>query len=211
MAYSPKSQLAYIPQNESGIIYNDRGFTPENWKPVVGNLGQIYGAKVNNPLQYTSNLLAWNPVTQKQVWKVPNIGGWNGGVLATGGNLVFQGQLDGGLRAFAADSGKELWKYPAQAAILAAPLSYRAGGRQYVTVVVGMGTSATLDPKQLGGLQFDNRSQKRRVLTFRIGGKAKLPPAPPPFVLKPIPDPTYKRDAATELKGAYLFGPSCIA
>ena len=43
----------------------------------------------------TSALIAWNPVSQKPVWKVPTFGGWNGGVLATAGNLVFQGQIDG--------------------------------------------------------------------------------------------------------------------
>ena len=211
MAYSPKSRLVYIPKIESGIIYNDRGIDLVNWKPVVGELGQTYGAKVENPLQYTSALLAWDPVTQKQVWKVDTHGGWNGGVLATGGNLVFQGQLDGGLRAYAADNGKELWRFPTQAAIIAAPISYRAGKYQYVTVVVGMGTSVALDPKQLGGLEFDHRSQKRRILTFRIGGKAKLPPAAPLFRLKPIPDPTYKPDPELAAKGEGLFGRNCLA
>jgi quinohemoprotein ethanol dehydrogenase len=115
------------------------------------------------------------------------------------------------LRAYAADTGRELWKFPAQAAIIAAPISYRAGRDQYVTVVVGMGTSVALDPKQLGGLEFDHRSQKRRILTFRIGGKAKLPPAPPLFKLKAIPDPTYQPDPALTAKGEGLFGRNCLA
>ena len=210
-AFSPQSRLVYIPKIESGIVYNDRGFDTTNWKPVVGNLGQTYGAKIDNPLQYTSALMAWDPVTQKQVWKVDTRGGWNGGVLATGGNLVFQGQIDGGFRAYAADTGKQLWRFPAQAAILAAPLSYSVGGHQYVTVVVGMGTSVTLDPKQLGGLQFDARGQKRRVLTFRLGGQAHLPPAPAPFVLKPIPDDGYHPDTALAARGEAVFGPHCLA
>ena len=155
--------------------------------------------------------MAWDPVTQKQVWKVDTRGGWNGGVLATGGNLVFQGQIDGGFRAYAADTGKQLWRFPAQAAILAAPLSYSVGGHQYVTVVVGMGTSVTLYPKQLGGLQYDARGQKRRVLTFRIGGQAHLPPAPAPFVLKPIPDDVYHPDTALAARGEAVFGPHCLA
>jgi quinohemoprotein ethanol dehydrogenase len=210
MAYSPQTRLAYIPKIESGIVYNDRGIDLKNWKPTVGALGLTYGEKIDDPLQYTSALMAWDPVTQKQVWKVDTIGGWNGGVLATAGNLVFQGQLDGGLRAYAADTGKELWRFPTQAAILSAPISYRAGGHQYVTVVVGMGTSVTLDPATLGGLQFDARTQKRRILTFRLGGKASLPPAPPPFVLKPIEDASYHPDAALAARGATVYI-NCIA
>lgn len=211
MAYSPTTKLVYIPKIESGTIYNDRGFDLVNWKPAPGDLGQTFGASVDDPLQYTSALLAWDPEAQKEVWKVDTRGGWNGGVLATGGNLVFQGQLDGSFRAFAADSGRELWNFPAQAAVLAAPLSYRAGGRQYVTVVVGMGTSVALDPRQHGGLQFDHRTQKRRVLTFVLGGKAKLPPAPPPFVLKPIADPGYSPDPALAARGELLYGQNCLA
>jgi quinohemoprotein ethanol dehydrogenase len=210
MAWSPRTGLAYIPKIESGIIYSDRGIDLKAWKPTLGALGVTYGQKIDNPLQYTSALMAWDPVTQKQVWKVDTIGGWNGGVLATAGNLVFQGQLDGGLRAYAADSGKELWRFPAQAAILAAPISYKAGGHQYVTVVVGMGTSASMEPATLGGLQFDARSQKRRVLTFRLDGKAKLPPAPPPFHLTPIEDASYRPDPELAKRGEALFL-NCIA
>ena len=211
MAYSPKTKLVYIPKIESGIIYNDRGFDLKHWKPVPGNVGQTFGNTVSNPLQYTSALLAWNPVTQKQAWKVNTVGGWNGGVMATAGNLVFQGQLDGRFSAYAADSGKELWHFPAQAAVISAPISYKAGGHQYVTVVVGMGSSASIDPRTHGGIQIDNRTQKRRVLSFMLDGKATLPPAPPPFVLKPIADPGYRPDPALAARGAAVYNGHCLA
>jgi quinohemoprotein ethanol dehydrogenase len=210
MAYSPKTGLVYIPKREDGVVYSDRGIDLKHWTYTTGSLGQ----NVNFPPpaeRPTSALLAWNPVTQKKAWEIPNVGGWNGGVLATAGNLVFQGQLDGGLRAYAADSGKLLWQFPAQAAILAAPISYKVGGKQYITVVVGMGASATLDARTHGGLQFDARSQKRRVLTFALGGTAKLPPAPPPFKVKPIADPDYRPDPALAKRGEAIFGANCLA
>jgi len=72
---------------------------------------------------------------------VPTPGPWNGGVMATGGNLVFQGRIDGEFNAYAADSGKRLWSFAAGAAVIAPPITYSAHGRQYVTVLAGMGTS----------------------------------------------------------------------
>ena len=105
-------------------------------------------------------------------------------------------------------SGKELWHFPAQDAVLAAPITYRVGGKQYVSVVVGMAGSAGIDPPSLGGLMFDYRTQKRRVLTFALDGKAELPPASPP-VIQAAPDPDYKPDPALAAKGAAAFGFNC--
>ena len=76
-----------------------------------------------------------------------------------------------------------MWRFEAQAGILAAPITYLAGGRQYVTVMVGLGTSAAFEAATLSGMVPDYRSQRRRVLTFALGGSASLPPVPPPFKL----------------------------
>ncbi len=210
MAFSLQTKLLYIPKVEQAMSYNDRGFDPKTWKPVPGTVGLSFGAAKPNPLLNTSALLAIDPATQKQIWKVDTLGGYNGGVLATAGNLVFQGQVNGRLSAYAANSGKELWHFPAQAAIMAAPISYRFAGKQYITVLVGMGTSAATDPALHGGVSIDNRTQKKRVLTFVLDGKAKLPPAPPPYVAKAQPDPGYKPDPALAAKGEVLFF-NCIS
>jgi len=210
MAYSPLTRLVYIPKIEQGMSYNDRGFDAKTWKPAPGTVGLAFGPPKPDPLLNTSALLAWNPVTQKLVWKIDTFGSFGGGVLATAGNLVFQGQLNGRLSAYAADTGKELWHFPAQAAILTAPITYRVGGKQYVTVLVGMGTSAAVDAAQHGGIIIDNRTQKKRVLTFVLDGGAKLPPAPPPFVVKAFPDPDYRPDPALATKGETVFF-NCIA
>ena len=206
MAFSPQTGLVYIPRLSQGLTFDSRGIDAgENLQVVGANIG----APKSNPLNETSALIAWNPVTQKLVWEVPTFGGWNGGVLATGGNLVFQGQINGRFSAYEARHGKELWHFPAQDALLAAPISYTVGGKQYVSVVVGMTGTAALDPESQGGLVFDYRTQKRRVLTFALDGKAELPPAPPPPVIQAAPDPDYKPDAALAAKGAGTFKFNC--
>ena len=205
MAFSPKSGLVYIPKIEHGLIFNDRGITMDNWRPFGANL-----SFPKDELDNTSSLLAWDPVKQKKVWEVPFKGGWTGGVLATGGNLVFQGHLDGRFAAYNAETGKELWRFAAQAGILAAPISYRLDGRQYVAVMVGVGGSAATESTSHAGITIDGRTQKNRLLTFVLGGTAKLPPAPPPFVVKPVDDAGYEPDRALAAKGEAVFGRNCL-
>jgi quinohemoprotein ethanol dehydrogenase len=206
MSYSPKSGLVYIPKIEHGLIFNDRGINMDNWRPFGANLA----FPDKDPLDNSSSLLAWDPIGQKKVWEIPYKGGWTGGALSTAGNLVFQGHIDGRLVAYAADSGKELWRFPAQAAILAAPISYRVDGKQYVSVMVGLGGSAATESTSHAGITIDGRTQKNRILTFVLGGKAKLPPAPPPYVVKPVDDPDYKPDPALAAKGEAVYNRNCL-
>jgi len=205
MAFSRETGLVYIPRLSQGLTFDSRGIDAgENLRVVGANIGEPKPNRLNE----TSALIAWNPVTQKLVWQVPTFGGWNGGVLATGGDLVFQGQLNGRFSAYEARHGKELWHFAAQDALLAAPISYQVGGKQYVSVVVGMTGTAALDPPSQHGLQFDYRTQRRRVLTFELDGTAELPPAPP-AVIRGGSDPDYKPDPALAARGAATFGFKC--
>ena len=61
-----------------------------------------------------SALLAWDPVRQQEAWRVPQDAFGNGGVLATGGGLLFQGTADGRFAAHAPDTGAQLWSYATQ-------------------------------------------------------------------------------------------------
>jgi quinohemoprotein ethanol dehydrogenase len=97
----------------------------------------------------------------------------HGGTLTTAGNLVVQGQVTGELSVYAADTGRELWSFDAQTGIVAQPITYLAGGKQYLTVIVGwrgMGSSSGMKP------EWEYRLQPRRVLTFALDGKLQLPP-----------------------------------
>lgn len=211
-AFDPQSGLLFIPAITSGARYDDKGIQLGNWKLGEGvspRLGVNADAALPQKEQNSSALVALNPVTQKQAWRVPTVGGWNGGILASGGNLVFQGQLNGRFSAYGATSGRELWHFDAQAGILSAPISYRVGGKQYVTVVVGIGTSVSYDTRALGSVTADYREQPRRILTFALGGTQKLPVAKR-FILKALADPTYKADPALAAKGADLYNRNCV-
>ena len=86
-------------------------------------------------------LLAWNPATQKVVWRAQHDSIWNGGALATAGGLVFQGTALGNLSAYDATTGKQLWHVMAGGGVIAAPMSFEAGGTQYIALLVGYGGS----------------------------------------------------------------------
>ncbi|KHK92761.1 PQQ-dependent dehydrogenase, methanol/ethanol family [Novosphingobium malaysiense] len=212
MAYSPRSRLVYIPAIEMATSYNDVGITRENWTRAPGNA--VDGAANPDfvvadagPTNATSSLLAWDPVKQSVVWKVPNPGPWNGGVMTTGGNLVFQGRIDGTFNAYAADSGRKVWSFAAQAPVTAPPITYSANGRQYVTVLTGMGTSGSAFGVLLP-VSIDYRTQARRILTFTLDGKAVLPRLKPE-PLAPVADPGFVPDASLQAKGLVAFARHC--
>src|SRR5690606_20274677 len=95
----------------------------------------------------------------------------------TAGGLVFQGTADGLFHAYDAKDGKELWKFDAGLGIIAAPMSYSVGGKQYVSVLVGWGgTSAAMSGVLDVGWKYG--VQTRRLLTFARDGKASLPKEP---------------------------------
>ena len=213
MAFSPKSGLVYIPKIEAGAIFDDRGIDIKKWVRVPGDaldIGVNIDTRLKDPLQNTSSLVAWNPSTQRKVWDLKTVGGWNGGVMATGGNLVFQGQLNGRLSAYSAATGKELWHFDGQAPIISAPITYKVGKTQYVTILVGMGTSAGSAPSTHAGFTPDFYAARKRVLTFALGASARLPAVPKKDALVGIPDPNYRRDDALALKGMIVFGRRCI-
>ena len=90
----------YIPAIEMATSYNDVGITKANWVRAPGNA--LDGAAIPKfvvkdagPTNATSVLVAWDPVRQRAAWKVPTPSPWNGGVMTTAGNLVFQGRIDG--------------------------------------------------------------------------------------------------------------------
>ena len=129
-------------------------------------------------------LIAWDPVKQKQVWSHDYKSMYNGGTLATAGNLVFQGTGDGRFVAYRATDGKQLWEAPTNTGVVAGPITYRIKGVQYVAVSAGWGGAYTLfgGPASL----VANVRPDARMLVFKIGGTAKLPPPKPPLGKPPI-------------------------
>jgi quinohemoprotein ethanol dehydrogenase len=135
-------------------------------------------------------------------------GHFNGGVMATGGGLVFQGHPDSSFTAYDAASGKTLWTFDARAAVVAPPITYMVHGRQYVTVIAGMGTSAGLFGPLLAKFGIDYRTQARRVLTFALDGRGTLPPKIP-YTPKAVSDPDFKADPVAAKAGEAIFNMRC--
>ena len=120
-------------------------------------------------------LLAWDPVRQKEVWRVSFGTGRGGGALTTAAGLVFEGNTQGQeFAAYRADSGRRLWGMAVNTGIVAGPITYQIDGEQYVAVVAGA--------RLQGNYYAPNYS---RVLAFKLGGTAQLPApvAPPAQVL----------------------------
>jgi quinohemoprotein ethanol dehydrogenase len=211
-AYNQQSGLMYMPVSEVGLGMNDRG-VPSNWKRLPGNLldaGLNFDLNIQTRegVAAASYLVAWDAQARHEVWRVETPGGWNGGVLATAGQLVFQGNAIGKFSAYDGATGKLAWQFDAQAPVLAPPITYFANGRQYVTVLSGISTSAGAIARNLPKI-FDYRTQPRRVLTFALGGTAQLPQVMQQSIVA-VKDPGYKADDAAAARGAFVYATHCI-
>jgi len=151
-------------------------------------------------------LVAWNPVERRAVWRVPQAVSQAGGVLATAGNLVFQGRADGVLTSYRATDGSKLWEFDAGTGIMAPPVTYLAGGRQYLTIMVGWGGSmGLLNPPTMGPV----KPGFSRILTFALGGTAKLVATPYGHTGRPVPAIAFDTTAAAIREGGILYVTYC--
>ena len=214
MAFSPKTGLVYIPANETGFPY----IAAEVFKsePIGFNTGLDFakGAMPNDVNVQKATmaglkgyLLAWDPVAQREVWRAPHPGPANGGVVATAGNLVFQGSYAGEFAAYAADTGRKLWSFDAQGPIIAAPSTFEVDGEQYVAVLTGGGGAYALSPG-IVSLKSGKPRQLTRLLVFKLGGKAQLPPVPQPAKLPLNPPPVTATPAELD-DGFKLYSHYC--
>jgi alcohol dehydrogenase (cytochrome c) len=140
MAYSPKSQLFYVPTNEWGMdIWNE----PISYKKGAAYLGAGFTMK---PLfdDHIGSLRAIDPKTGKVAWEVKNNAPLWGGVLTTAGDLVFWGTPEGYLKAADAKTGKVLWQFQTGSGVVAPPITWSDGADQYVSVVSGWGGAVPL-------------------------------------------------------------------
>jgi quinohemoprotein ethanol dehydrogenase len=205
MAYSPKTKLVYLPIAEGGFLMRDPSpLAAWRYTPGMGINPSVQLADDPSRGPRSNRLTAWDPVAQKPVWSVPRAGLRAGGVTATGGNLVIQGDVSGTLAIYSARTGAKLWSFDAHTGIMAQPVSFLAGGRQYISVTTGWRGNAPSGWTP----EWDFTSQKRRILTFALDGKARLPKddlTPPPFA----DDPAFKLDPATVASGAALYGVRC--
>lgn len=188
MAFDPKTGLVYIPVHEYPQIFiTEQGFKA---RPNMFNSGLDFAALARMteglPGSATGALRAWDPVSQSLRWEIKHDTYWNGGLLATAGNLVFQGTASGRFFAAKADTGAIVWETNVKGGIIAAPMTYRVDGEQYVAILVGWGgaSNGTLPDMKSAVFKYGNDG---RILAFKLG--AKLPIDVPTVERGPIPEP----------------------
>ena len=210
MSYSPKTGLVYVPIHGSPFVFGQpKAFDP---KAMATNVGADFSPNAGlDPKWVLENtygrLIAWDPVNQKEVWRVERAGPANGGALSTAGGLVFQGTGSGEFTALDATSGKTLWSTPTRTGVIAAPMSYAIDGEQYVAIMVGTGSSWALigGDTNMKGFALPNAS---RLLVYKLGGKGVLPEAPA-MVRPPMTPPPATAAADVVARGAGVYDTWC--
>ena len=197
MSHSPATGLVYIPANIAVFPY----LAAKNWKAdAIGWQSALDFSVLDLPAMQQAGapppsgaLIAWDPVAQKEAWRVSFPAPLNGGTLATAGNLVFQGTAAGDFVAYSADKGRKLWSSPVQSGIGAAPMSYAIAGEQYVAVLAGQGGPS----KNIS-----------RLLVFKLGATVKLP-SPSAISRRVLDPPPFSGTPAQLAQGSNLYGRYC--
>jgi PQQ-dependent dehydrogenase (methanol/ethanol family) len=135
-AYSPDTQLFYVPTNHVCMDYEPFRVRYTAGQPYVGATLSMYPPQGET---HMGNFIAWDGKTGKIVWSnKEQFSVWSG-ALATAGGVVFYGTLEGYLKAVDAKSGKELYKFKTPSGIIGNVMTYEEGGKQYVAVLSGVG------------------------------------------------------------------------
>jgi PQQ-dependent dehydrogenase (methanol/ethanol family) len=135
-AFSPKTGLFYVPTNNLCMDFEGREVTYIAGTPYIGGSAPEKGG----PGGYKGEFMAWDAVAGKKVWGIEEPYPVWSGVLATAGNVVFYGTLDGWFKAVDARNGRVLYQFKAGSGIVGAPITYTGpDGKQYVAVYSGIG------------------------------------------------------------------------
>src|ERR1700754_2468429 len=135
-AYSPDTQLFYVPTNHVCMDYEPFKVSYTAGQPYVGATLSMYPPQGET---HMGNFIAWDGKTGKIVWSnKEQFSVWSG-ALATAGGVVFYGTLEGYLKAVDAKTGKELYKFKTPSGIIGNVTTYEHGGKQYIAVLSGVG------------------------------------------------------------------------
>jgi alcohol dehydrogenase (cytochrome c)/quinohemoprotein ethanol dehydrogenase len=197
-SYNPDTGFIYIPAN-----YGVGSFVAEPGSRILGNqlvdvsMSKQPDASLVRPVLKDTGayLLAWDPVKRKVAW-TQRQGSGSAGTLTTGGNLVFQGTAGQKLSAFRADTGELVWSTPTQGNVVPGPVSYSLDGVQYLAAISSASTG------------YAAANGANRLLVYKLGGKATLPPAPP-VVAQVLDPPENFGDEAIRRRGQDVYERSC--
>jgi PQQ-dependent dehydrogenase (methanol/ethanol family) len=149
-AFSPRTGLIYIPHNN---LCEDVESVEANYiegTPYVGMNVKMYAGPGGNRGDFS----AWDPVAGGEVWSIKEKFPVWSGAMATAGDVVFYGTMEGWFKAVNARSGELLWQFKTGSGIIGQPVTYRGpDGKQYVAILSGVGgwsgaiVAAGLDPR----------------------------------------------------------------
>jgi quinohemoprotein ethanol dehydrogenase len=188
-------------------------FPSEDYDPKA--LASLYGpqpplAQLDHgfpPAKSRGFLRAWDPVHQRLAWEVPSLSNWDGGVMSTGGGLVFQGDGAGYLNVYAADSGAQLAHVLLGTGVMAAPMTYRIAGTQYIAVVAGYGGNMVGYPLRANYAAYSHDNEGRIIVLKLDGGDVPQPAALAAQVF-PTP-PAHEGTARQVADGEVLYNRFC--
>ena len=203
MSYSPETGLVYIPAQENVFSYT-RTATYEH-QEMSWNLSFNPDVEMAEGVAEFVNkgyLLAWDPVTNSEAWRIPHEKDWNGGILSTAGDLLIQGASDGRFVIYRASDGQLLWEMPIHTGAVAGPISYAVDGEQYIAVAAGWAGAIPI----LGGGVTATHNAPMRVLAFKLGGTATLPVTESPEI---VSVPEVSADENTLAEGELLYDNIC--
>ena len=136
-AFSPQTGLFYVPTNHVCMDYEPFRVSYTAGQPYVGATLSMYPAPDSHGGM--GNFIAWDADKGEIVWSLPEEFSVWSGALATAGDVVFYGTLEGFLKAVDARTGEELYKFKTPSGIIGNVMTYSNGGKQYVAVYSGIG------------------------------------------------------------------------
>jgi quinohemoprotein ethanol dehydrogenase len=208
MSFSPRRGLVYVPTIEAPMVYIDtsarpaglvegtfttvglfpEGYDPQALRGLFGDLPPLETLAKSAGVPFAKSLgvlTAIDAATGRIVWRQKTHSFWDGGVLSTAGDLVFQGDAAGFLNIYHAKSGKRLRRIEIGTSIMAAPMSYSVGNTQYIAFMAGYGGG--------GGFYFPpdsaayQRGNQGRIIAFKLGGGPVA--VPEKQIEEPLPKP----------------------
>ncbi|MEO8307668.1 MAG: PQQ-dependent dehydrogenase, methanol/ethanol family [Pseudomonadota bacterium] len=213
MSYSPLTGLVYIPIQEQWIVISrvpDGQFQFRLGRTTIGagngnfpELRREFNQKVNTGDKgYT---LAWDPITQKERFRIDQPFHFSGGTMVTAGNLLVQGTMNRTLAIYRADNGEKLWESPTVSVPVAGPITYSVKGRQYIAVNAGW-NNAVVHGLNSGPEPFSVGPAKLVVYALDAKG-VTLPAAPAPESIAPPPSAPQAADKVAA--GGAVFAQFC--
>ncbi|MCW2411468.1 MULTISPECIES: PQQ-dependent dehydrogenase, methanol/ethanol family [unclassified Sphingobium] len=212
MSYSPKTGLVYLSAQEQGSIYANQPDGAYQYVRGRNNTGFDHANQPDLRKQLMNEimasekgyLLAWNPATQSEAWRVPYPHPGSGGVLTTAGNILVQPTINKTVAIYRADNGRKLWEMNVDQAGVAGAMTYMIDGEQYIALNVGWGGSPVYNLAKDGPFRFATA----KLLVFKLDAKGvTLPPMKTQEETAYLPRQRIPTEVAA--RGAALYGETC--